>query len=749
MAQAHFEPTWAFIKRPGGYPTGPRVGKEALIINTNSSALYHRFSPYSNYSQNGGLLNWGEQPFYYVYIDQAKNFPNARAMQTQVLPVQDSIIDTQRVTKFLVSGAGVTFLATQFLLQTGNAFNETRIYNPTSPIVAAAMGLTLGAVRPQRFIDTSGGIGGIAQSLLGGAGALLAGGSSIQPPSGTTGVGALPTANAQTDGKGLLRAGDANKGLANFKAKWTPSKGGTNSFLSVVSNLVGGLFANFIPAKQKDIVYKSDEGSYGIMVSAASPRFDYVGASGTTYPFGQMFIAGAPGKANIRKESQYTTKPTRIFVTVENGVTKQTAVPVNGTLYGYVGTVGAVGYTVSVSGIANKPGYRYGDSIDITKNADNKQFQGSDVMYQYYYYYDDGQKFPTKDPEASKIDEVKLKNSLDKIVKDIQKSGYYTVTPDGTIMRDSSTDYNYDRVSHTKNKNQSPNNYQFGFLKAYRDTGVRMVSDDIATSHKNSLKLPTAGYADTLNTLGVLKSSDRDTDTWRPYDDDQIALYFYDVVNDKYIPFRAAVKGIAESGNASWEEMPFIGRADKVYFYGGFNRNLSFNLKIVIGSIAELAPTWQRINYMMTSYKPSNYTKKTAVSSGNSRYDRFMVPPMFMLTIGDLYKDQPVLIQSMTLTVPDDAIWETQNEDNTKGDWNYMANLIKAPGSLFGQVPRDVEIGVTAILLEKERAVVGGANFGHAPRTEDFVEWNDDTVPIGKDPNDWNSNYVVEVPGLA
>ena len=164
-------------------------------------------------------------------------------------------------------------------------------------------------------------------------------------------------------------------------------------------------------------------------------------------------------------------------------------------------------------------------------------------------------------------------------------------------------------------------------------------------------------------------------------------------------------------------------------------------------ALVDAGPTWQRINYIMTAYKPSNYTKaKGVVASGNSAYDRFMVPPMFMLTMGDLYRDQPILIQSVTLTIPDDASWETYNEDNVgKGNWAYMANLIAAPKAKFGQVPREVELGFTSVLLEKERAVVGGANFGHAPRTEEFKEWNDNTVPDGKDPNDWNKNYVVNV----
>ncbi len=750
MAQADFQPTWALISKPRGYPYGPSVGKIAEIWRTNESSLYSRLSPYSNNSKNGGLLSWGSQPFYYVNIDDAGNFPNARASETQVYPLQDSIIDVQRVSKFLVSGKGITFLATQTFLQTGNAFDETRIYNPTSPIVAAGMGLTMNSARPQRFIDTSGGIGGIAQSLLGGAGSLLAGGSAINPPSSTVGRSALPTLNASTDGKGLLRGGDANRGLASFKSKWVPSQGGTSTFMSVVSGLVSGLFSNFIPDTQKNVQFRSDEGSYGIMISAGDPRFSYIGVNGNTYGFGQLWIAGAQGTSGIRKNGEYPNKPTRIFAQAQNGGTNVTFVEVTqGDLSNSnIPTVGDVGYSATPSTDANSPGYRYGDVVGVN-TPNGKEFESSDVAFQYKYYADNAQRFPTKDPEAPKKDDRgNLAQSLTNILNDIKAASggtYNTVTADGTILRNSSTQYNYTRNFQTRNPGQVPNQYQFGFLKAYRDSGVKLVSDDIAAGG-NSLGLPTAGYNDTINSLGVLDTKDGD---WSPFEDDIIALYFYDVVNDKYIPFRAAVKGISESGNASWEEMAFIGRADKVYSYGGFSRNLSFNIQVVISSLKELAPTWQRINYLMTMYKPSNYTQKASSTGGDLNFDRFIVPPMFMLTMGDLYRDQPILIQSVTMTIPDDAAWETLNEANSGNTWNYMANKIQSSGHLFGQVPREVELGVTVYLLEKERAVVGGANFGHAPRTEEFVEWNMDTVPDDTALTKWNKNLVVTVPGLS
>jgi hypothetical protein len=747
MPQSDFEPTWALITRPSGYPHGPAVGKPAMIWQANSKALYHRFSPYSN--NGGGLLNFGSEPYYYIYPDENTNFPNsAKKYENRLFPLGSATIDVIRVSKFLTSGRGIGFLAKQFLLQTGQPYNETRIYNPVSPIVAAGLTLTLDSSRPMRMFDTSAGLTGIATTLLGGLGSTIFGAPKTNPVPGTTlatNDNALPDVNKSIDTKGLLRAGDALRAQSLQQQKW---QGSSQQGFSL-TGLVASLFQNTIPQRQDaNIQYRSDEGSYGLIMGNAGKKFDYLGAGGTTFGFSQVWAGGSGDASGIRKKNEYPAAPKRFFTNPDGTVNQ---VDIVGGINDSIPTVGAVGYTPSNSGNANKPGVRYEDVMS-KKVSGNENFQGSDVMYQYKYYADPSQTFPTKDPEKQ-LDEVdKQKTQLDQILKDIKASSngiYSLTTPDGIILRNSSINYNYDRLFQTKNKGDVPSQYKFGFLKAYRNSGVRMVSNDIATSPNNSLKLPTAGFADRLNTLGVLDSSQKDTDTWQPFKDDLIALYFYDVVNDKYIPFRAAVKGIAESGNASWEEMPFIGRADKVYSYGGFNRNLSFNLHVVISSISELAPTWQRINYMMTSYKPSNYTRKASSTSGDLRYDRFMIPPMFMLTLGDLYRDQPILIQSMTATVPDDAAWETYNIKNQGSSlWSYMANTIQAPNMLFGQVPREVELGITAILLEKERAVVGGANFGHAPRSEQFMRWNYD-VAGDTSVDAWSANSVVETPNLS
>src|SRR5208283_3095836 len=110
-----------------------------------------------------------------------------------------------------------------------------------------------------------------------------------------------------------------------------------------------------------------------------------------------------------------------------------------------------------------------------------------------------------------------------------------------------------------------------------------------------------------MNSLGILPDSrkissnaTRDYTGWiqyKPYDDDLIAFYFYDVVNSNYIPFRATVKGISEGNTAFWDELRFIGRADQLYSYNGFSRTLSFTFNVVISSVNELLPSWKKINY--------------------------------------------------------------------------------------------------------------------------------------------------------
>lgn len=206
--------------------------------------------------------------------------------------------------------------------------------------------------------------------------------------------------------------------------------------------------------------------------------------------------------------------------------------------------------------------------------------------------------------------------------------------------------------------------------------------------------------SDLINVLNV------QTETNSFIDKDLIKFYFYDIYNQKYIPFRATVKGINERSVSSWDDFQYIGNADKVYNYKGFTRNLGFSFTTVAMSVKELLPMWQRINYLMGLSKPANYK------------NGFIVPPLVMLTIGDIYNNQPIVINSIGMTIPDNATWETIPGNNFVNKYVYLnGRLSSNDNQMLAQFPREVDITVDVNILEKEKPKVGRNNFGG---TSDF-----------------------------
>ena len=130
---------------------------------------------------------------------------------------------------------------------------------------------------------------------------------------------------------------------------------------------------------------------------------------------------------------------------------------------------------------------------------------------------------------------------------------------------------------------------------------------------------------------------------------------------------------------------------------------------------------WQRINYLVGLTKPANYTQGDQNNPSNI-YSRFIIPPLVKITIGDIYKNQPGVIKSIGMNIPDNCVWETLSEEYAeKNDWNYLNGVIQLTNSKgkYAQFPRECELVLSMDLLEKERPIVGGSNFGDAWRVLD------------------------------
>ena len=127
---------------------------------------------------------------------------------------------------------------------------------------------------------------------------------------------------------------------------------------------------------------------------------------------------------------------------------------------------------------------------------------------------------------------------------------------------------------------------------------------------------------------------------------DFIKFMFKDVVNNKYLVFRAIVDGITDSITPDFAEHKFIGRPDKVYTYQGTDRNVTFNFKIYPKTRQELPVLMEKLNYLIGLCYPT-------FTPGER-----MITPFIELTLGDMFNKTPGLLSSLSATVEDATTWE-------------------------------------------------------------------------------------------
>jgi hypothetical protein len=133
--------------------------------------------------------------------------------------------------------------------------------------------------------------------------------------------------------------------------------------------------------------------------------------------------------------------------------------------------------------------------------------------------------------------------------------------------------------------------------------------------------------------------------------------------NDKpgfgmYMIFRAFLDGpITDNIEVNHNTVKYTGRGETFYGYEGTTSRYSLSFTVAALSREEMKPLYQKLNYLKSSLFPDYKNNKMR---GN----------FHELTVGDLIKYQPGIITSLTITTPEDAMWEiAMNEpDNTLGN---------------------------------------------------------------------------------
>ena len=113
-----------------------------------------------------------------------------------------------------------------------------------------------------------------------------------------------------------------------------------------------------------------------------------------------------------------------------------------------------------------------------------------------------------------------------------------------------------------------------------------------------------------------------------------------------YLMFPAYISNINDSFSSNYKTINYMGRPEPFYKYSGFRRDISFSFVVVAQSRAEVKNMYDKLNLLASSIAPS-YTN-AGYMSGNVSY----------LTIGDMYVDQPGIINGFSFGVPEEVTWD-------------------------------------------------------------------------------------------
>jgi len=151
---------------------------------------------------------------------------------------------------------------------------------------------------------------------------------------------------------------------------------------------------------------------------------------------------------------------------------------------------------------------------------------------------------------------------------------------------------------------------------------------------------------------------------------------------DDVMVFRAIITSLTDSYNPSWNPTQFIGRADPSYNYTGYSRDINLDFTVYATDRDELKPIWRKLN-ALAGYTAPEYDGSSIALKG----------PYLRLTVGDLYYQQPLIINSLYFTLQDsETTWETNIEEDAE-------NM---------EVPKQIQVSIGGTLITDYLPQKGG-----------------------------------------
>jgi hypothetical protein len=503
---------------------------------------------------------------------------------TRALPVVSTLRDTRRVSKFLTTSEGGLFLGKQTLLQTGNTFENTRLYNPVSPLLNVVPFLHIrrdivlreipsGFLQNSTVTNLASRFSSSTQSGISITSFVTQLKNTIAPTFNTDWATQRPESkvfySGNKSGPTLFTRQPLNeRGNRRVEVFSTGiSKSISNTRKAITAGAINGLKA-LLPTSLQNTINTSTT-----VVNSAGPEIQ---------PPTDFYAAAAAFKSNFFEKNNVA-------------VFNRRKIDANGT------------------------------TLD-TRESGNRLAEETkpDARLNSKYLFENQKSVGTANPAQAEI-----------------KSG-------NTSLKDL-----YNVLGKTKNTSIDSSNIDYtGIYGSSRTAGENGVQSD---KSPDIIKF-------------IFTSPDRAND----------------------VQFRALITSIKESIQPEFNEQRYVGRTERFVTYAGAKRSVSLNFNIVAFSPEEQYGMWQRINYL------SGLAFPQGVKNG------FMVPPLFRVTIGGIYENQPCFLQTLDFDFLDETITfdvdrEVPHAVNVSMQINLLEKRSRFYDSPFYKIVEDMAVEQVAL----------------------------------------------------
>ena len=204
-----------------------------------------------------------------------------------------------------------------------------------------------------------------------------------------------------------------------------------------------------------------------------------------------------------------------------------------------------------------------------------------------------------------------------------------------------------------RQKTSSPQKRNYSDQLVNLTTRVGIGSPGARTNaQRKGTNIVTKGGQDRVNMIPLYTEADEIDPFIGKKDARDLIKFAFEVINNDNpsettrVHFRAFITNFSDNHTANWNGQNYMGRGEKFYTYQGFDRQFSFQFKVVAQSKQEMLPLYQKLNYIVSSLYP-DYSKQG-----------FMRGNLHKLTVGEYFCRTPGIITSMNITVDDNYPWE-------------------------------------------------------------------------------------------